>query len=387
MKDSFLRILFTLLAILWVAAYSANAGVPAPPQEVKSIPHAILVDLGSGQVLYAREPDTPFLPASMTKVMTAFVAFEEIDAGRLSLDRNITVRPETAKSWAGRGTTMFLESGEIVRVRDLLMGIMTASANDASIALAEGVVGGERAYTDMMNNAARKLGMQNSHFNTVNGWPDEGLTFVSARDLSILAAAMIRKHPGLYRQFAGHKVFLWKEYILRSRNPVVGQVSGADGIKTGYTREAGYNFLGTAKRNERRLVFVVGGASSARERATSSKALLEWGYTAWRKRPLFQAGKPVASIAVQGGNARKIEVESNGPIYAILPADADTPVSLRIEYSGPIKAPIAKGEQIAELLIDVEGLPQGRIPLYSNRKVSRATPMDRLLNGFMKLFS
>lgn len=387
MKDPFLRILTAFLAILWLSASPATARAPIPPQEVETIPHVIMVDLGSGQVLYSKDADSPFLPASMTKVMTAFVAFEEIDAGRLSLDRVIKVRPETSRLWGGRGTTMFLEPGETVRVRDLLLGILTASANDASIALAEGVVGSERAYTDMMNHAAGQLGMRASHFNTVNGWPDEGQTFVSARDLTILAAAMIRKHPGLYHQFAGHKVFLWKEYILRSRNPIVGKVAGADGIKTGYTREAGYNFLGSAERNGRRIIFVVGGASRPYERNAASKALLEWGYTAWRNRPLFGAGEPVASIAVQGGNAREIELVNSGPIYASLPADSTAPVSLRIEYSGPIQAPITKGQQVAELIVDVEGLPQGRVPLYSNREVRRATPMDRLLNGFMKLFS
>lgn len=380
------RFSFVMLMVAALAG-PATAGVPRPPPEIESIPVSILVDSGSGQVLEARQPDLSFVPASMTKVMTAYVAFEEMAAGRLDPQRKFTVRPETASVWNGRGTSMYLAAGERVTADQLLHGVMTASANDAAVVLAQSHAGSVAAWSFLMNDAARRLGMTKSRFNTPNGWPDEGKTYVSARDLVTLADAMIREFPAYYRRYSGKVSLDWHGVTLRSHDPVTGIVPGADGIKTGHTREAGFNFLGSAKRDGRRLIMVVAGAKSEAQRAETSRALLEWGFSAWRARPLFAHRATIAQARVQQGSARTVGLVTHGPVYATMPADGDQPIRLSVRYRGPLTAPIRKGAKVAELEITVGDLPPGRVPLYVGEDVHEASPMDRIMNGLMNLMS
>ena len=375
------------LAFAGIAGAPARADVPAPPPEIEGIPVAMLADIGSGQVLHARDPDTPFLPASMTKTMTAFVAFQEIAAGRLALDRPFEVRAETAREWNGKGTSMYLTAGERPSADALLRGIMTASANDASVVLAEGYAGSVEAWLAMMNEAARKLGMTRSRFGTANGWPDGGATRVSARDMVTLAGAMIGRYPRLYGRYAGTRTMVWNERTLTSHDPVTGVVPGADGIKTGHTREAGYTFLGSARRGDRRVVMVVAGAPTYTGREKASRAYLEWGFSAWKERPLFASGRAIAAARVQDGDARTVPLVARRNVYAVVPRDGAADIRLRVRYKGPLVAPIARGAQVAELEIAVPGTEPGRVPLYAGNAVGAAGPMDRLWNGLMNLIS
>lgn len=385
-----------LLALLVLAvpgaAWPVDAGqqpglsAVAPPAQLDAIPVTLLADMGSGQVLHARKPDLRFVPASMTKVMTAYVAFELIAQNKLLPEQHLIVAPETAAEWNGKGTSMYLNAGESVSVDKLLHGIATASANDAAIVLAQGYAGDVQSWTRLMNAEARRLGMSHSHFNTPNGWPDGGKTYVSATDLVKLARALITGHPALYHRYFGHKRFDWHDVSLESHDPTVGVVPGADGIKTGYTREAGYNFLGSAERNGRRLVMVIGGAKSAAQRAEVSRDLLEWGFSAWKARPLFGARATIGEARVQGGNARHVPLVAAMPVYASLPQGRDEPVSLRIVYDGPLVAPIAAGAEVGELEISVGSAEPGLVPLYAGDAVGKAGPLDRLWNGLMNLF-
>ncbi|MEJ2410315.1 MAG: D-alanyl-D-alanine carboxypeptidase [Novosphingobium sp.] len=374
-----------------MTAGTAQAAVPAPPAELAPIPVSLLVDLGSGQVLEQRHADTPFLPASVTKVMTAYVAFEEIAAGRLSLDRVFSERPETEQAWFAKGTNMYLTVHDRPTARDLLHGIMTQSANDACIVLAEGYAGSVEAWTAKMNDAARRLGMTGSHYNTPNGWMDEGQTYVTARDMVKLADAMITRHPDLYREFSGKKHWLWHgqagDVAMRSHDPTVGIVAGADGIKTGYTREAGYNFVGSAERGGRRLVMVLAGSPTTPVRDAAAQRLLEWGFSAWRPRHLFDKGQPVAEAQVQGGADLNVPLVANREVHATLPKGSKAKVSLSVHYRGPLIAPVRKGDRVGELEIQVQGLAPGRVPLYAGRAVGKAGPLDRLRNGLINLFS
>lgn len=382
--------LAALLLAMSPATADANIDLPLPvepPAETADLPVVLLVDLGSGQALYHRNPDRRFLPASMTKVMTAYVAFEEIRRGRLSREQVFVVPEQVARDWNGRGTSMYLLPGERVSVDSLLRGVMTASANDAALVLAEGHAGGVKGWTYLMNGAARRLGMTGSHFASVNGWPDGGQTYVNAHDLVRLARAMIRDFPKDYAAYSGHTSFRWHDRMLYSHDPVSGVVAGADGIKTGYTREAGYNFLGSAERDGRRLVMVTGGAASEEQRVAASRALLEWGFAKWRARPLFRPGEQISTALVQGGNEDTVPLIAKHPIYATLPRTADMPIALRVVYNGPVTAPIAKGQTIAELEIKVGDMPAGRVPLVAAHAVDRGGAMDRLVNGFMSLFS
>jgi len=379
---------FVVAPVLALLASAAQAAAPPPiPPEANPIPVIVLVDLGSGQALVKRHADVPFLPASVTKVMTAFVAFEEISAGRLPPDRVFVVPDELAQEWFAKGTSMYLKGGDAATTRDLLHGIMTASANDASVVLAHGYAGSVPAWTGMMNDAARRLGMTRSHYNTPNGWMDGGLTRVTASDLVRLSDAMITRYPRLYREYSGIKRYVWRDVHMRSHDPTVDVVPGADGIKTGYTREAGYNFLGSAERNGRRLVMVLAGSPTHQQRDAAAKALLEWGFNAWQQRHLFAANQTIAEARVQGGNARTLPLVSLHEVHATMPRGENPAVRLNIRYRGPIMAPVRKGDQVAMLEVHVDGLRTGEVPLYAARDVGAAGTVDRIINGFMTLFS
>lgn len=380
---SFLK--FVLACALCSGA--AEASAPAPPAELATIPVSLLVDLGSGQVLVERRPDVPFLPASVTKVMTAFVAFEEIDAGRLPLDRRFAVLPETSREWFAKGTSMYLTPKDWPTTGDLLHGIMTASANDASVVLAQGYAGSVDAWVAKMNQAARSLGMTNSRYGTPNGWMDDGNTYVTASDLVKLADAMITRHPVLYREFSGRKHYSWRDVAMRSHDPTVGVVPGADGIKTGYTREAGYNFLGSAQREGRRLVMVLAGSPTPKIRDAAARNLLEWGFSEWHARHLFEKGQPVIKAKVQGGDALSVPLVADRELHATVPGEGNQPISLSVRYSGPLVAPLRKGEQVGELEIRVGDLAPGKVPLYVGRDVGEAGPLDRLVNGIINILS
>jgi D-alanyl-D-alanine carboxypeptidase (penicillin-binding protein 5/6) len=238
-----------------------------------------------------------------------------------------------------------------------------------------------------MNDAARRLGMTHSHYNTPNGWMDDGQTFVSARDLVRLADAMTMRYPGLYRRYSGQKTYRWETVSMRSHDPTVGVIPGADGIKTGYTREAGYNFLGSAERGGRRLVMVLAGARTHFDRDALARSLLEWGFTQWRAYPLFDKGATVALAKVQDGSATSVPLIANRALYATVPRYSRARVSLKLHYRGPLVAPVLKGTRVADVEVLVDGVESSRIPLYAAKEVPVAGVLARLRNGLMNLFA
>lgn len=362
-----------------------SLGTPSPPAAVAEVPVYLAVDLGAHQILAQREADRVFLPASMTKVMSAYVAFELIARGKLSPEQVFVVSPETAAKWSGRGTSLRLRAGERISADMLLRGITTASANDASIILAESVAGSVPNWLALMNAEARKLGMTDSRFNTPNGWPDGGATHVSARDMVKLGTALIERHPELYRRYFGNKSVTWNGVAYTNHDPAIGVVPGADGVKTGHTNESGYSFLGTAERDGRRIMIVVGGARSSAERAAASRELLEWGFSAWDAKRLFPRGATVAQAAVQNGDARGVDlVAPHGASVAVPRGTAGSP-RLTVRYRGPLVAPIVKGAEVAQLEIAVPGQPAARVPLVAAQGVGEAGPLDRLVNGLTGL--
>ena len=277
------------------AAPSAPKAAPpkaAPPAAqasaafVPQAPIVMLKDLDSGAILFSRGADERFAPASMTKVMTAYVVLDLIKAGRLARDTKFTVGEAEWKKWrAGRGgSSMFLAPGEKVSVDDLLKGLITVSGNDAAAVLAVGIDGSEKDFVKRMNDMASSLGMKSSRFGTPSGWPDGGVTKVSAADLVTLADRLIRDHPqGYARYFAipslqHGKSPDGKPIVQANRNPILGRFDGADGLKTGHTSEAGYCFLGSAKRDGRRLVMVVAGMASEKARRDEATRLMDWGF-------------------------------------------------------------------------------------------------------------
>ena len=366
---------------------SAAAADPLPPPEINAIPVALLVDLNSGRSLLSRQADLRFVPASVAKVMTAYVAFELMAQKRLRGDQLYTVSQNTGSTWNGRGTSLYLKPAERVPVDALLRGITIVSANDAAVVLAEGFAGTVPVWTSLMNAQARRLGMASSHFATPNGWPDHGATYVTAHDLTLLSRALIARHPQEYTRYFGQKTMLRNGVIQSSHDPTLGIVPGADGIKTGHTAEAGFNFLGSAIRDNRRLVMVIAGAHSEAERASASRALLEWGFAAWDSRRLFAPLARVGEAMVQGGSARRVALIAPQAIISSWPKGEAAQVSLRIVYKGPLVAPIAKGTEIAELEIRAGDAPPSRVPLIAASSIGKASLFDRLRNGVMGLFT
>lgn len=365
---------------------TAAASTVPVPAALAPIPAFIAVDGATGQVLAARRPDLRFVPASLVKVMTAYTAFEEIAAGRLRPEQAIVVTRQVHARWAGKGTSLYLRVGEAVPVDALLHGITTVSANDGAAVLAQGAAGSMAQWSRLMNANARQLGMVNSRFATPNGWPDNGATYVTARDLAMLGAALINRHPVLYARYFGKKTFRWNGVEQVNRDPAVGVVAGADGIKTGYTREAGYGYLGSARRGDRRVIVVVAGARSEGARAAAARAVLEWSFSAWRGVSAFSATQTIAQAKVQGGASPSVGLRLARPLSVAVPVQGPSDVTLKVAYRGPLQAPVEKGQVAGELIVSAAGAEPFRVPLVAVDTVRVAGPFDRLRNGLTGLF-
>ena len=369
-----------------MASPAYREGDPFDPAINVAAPIAYMLDLGSGQVLFERESRRRFLPASLTKIMTAYVAFELLEAGRLQPNQRFTMSDAAFKQWHRVGSTMFLGRGQVVSVDELLQGIMTVSANDGCIVLAEGASGSVGAFVTLMNAEARGLGMVDSHFGSPNGWPDQGATFTSARDLAILTQAMLTRHPAYYHHYVGHPEMTFNGIRQDNHVPLFGRVAGADGVKTGFTNEAGYGLVGSAARNGRRLVMVVGGYDRAWQRARESRALLEWGFSAWQTQRLFAAGAVVGEARVQGGTLRRMPLVAPLAYYVTYPTGGAAPrVKLTLRYDGPLRAPLRKHADIATLRISTPGQPPRDLRLLAGESTAVAEPLARLRNGLLGL--
>ena len=378
------------------AALSLSTAAPAkaPPFDTPA-KVAYLIDLSSGAVLLSKNADVRMPPASMAKMMTTNVAFELIKKGDLKTDKMCTVRPETWQKWHGpqAGSTMFLSPNEQVSVDELLKGIITLSGNDASVVLAECIAGTEEAFTNIMNENAKRLGLTNSHFGTSNGWPDEGRTYVTARDLATLARAEIENYPDLYKKYYslteythGQTLGSGAAITQANRNPLLGKVPGADGLKTGHTEEAGYGFTGSAEQNGRRLIMVIAGLDTYKGRIEESVRLMQWGFNAWQSKPLFKAGTNIGSAKVQMGSSGEVPLVAPRDLALTIPAGVLSKTgAMKIRYQGPVKAPIAKGQHIADLVV---AMPDGEqvMPLVAGEDVGQAGFFGRMWIGLKQLF-
>jgi D-alanyl-D-alanine carboxypeptidase (penicillin-binding protein 5/6) len=383
-----------LLLVFSAATLSIPASAAAPPFDTPARV-AFMIDLSSGAVLYDKDGDVRMPPASMAKMMTVHIAFNMIKRGEHKMGEMCQVRPETWQRWHGpaAGSTMFLSPGEQVSVENLLHGIVTLSGNDASVVLAECFAGTEPAWAALMNQEAQRLGMTNSHFGNSNGWPDEGVTYTTARDLAKLAEATIRTTPDLYKQFYTQTEFTWgktlgggKPITQENRNPLLGHIPGADGLKTGHTDEAGYGFTGSAVQNGRRIIMVVAGLATYGQRAEESVKFMDWGFRAWKSQPLFAAGRKVADAKVQLGGDSTVPLVAPRDLAVTLPAGAAANVRVTVVYDGPIKAPIEKGQHVADLVVSTPDTPPQTMPLVAGEAVGKAGFFGRIWLGLTSLF-
>ena len=372
-----------LLASLPFIALSSV--VVAAPSFETDAPIAYMTDLSSGAVLFEKNADKQIPPASMAKMMTVYVAFDLIKKGKLNLDDKFRVNEETWKKWNNQGSTMFLGVGDQVSVRDLLHGIVTLSGNDACVVLAEGIAGTEPAFVGLMNKRAKELGMSKSRFGNSNGWPDEGVTVVTARDLAKLGSATVNDFPKLYDAFYGQDSFEWNGITQSNRNPLMGKVAGADGLKTGHTEEAGYGFAGSAEQKGRRLVSVLAGLDSYGGRIEESVKFMNWGFNAWEPRKLFDKGTKIQTAEVQLGDSSTVTLVAPKDLFATIPKASDGKISMKVTYNGPIKAPIAQGQPIATLVLTTADAGKQSVPLVAGEDIREAGFFDRVWAGLKSL--
>jgi D-alanyl-D-alanine carboxypeptidase (penicillin-binding protein 5/6) len=341
---------------------------------------AFVLDEKTGTVLLAKNADTALPPASMSKLMTLYIAFEAVRDGRLSLDEEL---PVSAHANSFGGSTLFLRQGERVSVNDLIRGIIVLSGNDACVVLAEALSpdGSETGFARMMTQRAQQLGMTNSTFKNSSGWPADGHR-MSMRDLTLLAQRIIEDFPEFYPMFA-EKEFLFDEAESSNRfnrNPLLSLGIGADGLKTGHTQEAGYGLVGSAKQGDRRVIFTITGLDTAQARAQESESIVNWAFRQFAEKTVTRAGAVIAQADVWMGASDTVGLMAKEDVTLLLPNTPGQGVTAEVVYTGPIEAPIAEGRQLAELIISPEGLPEHRIPLFAATAVPASGFVARMMS-------
>ncbi len=385
------RVLSAFIAPLTAAILTICAvPIPALAQDFDTAaPSAWIYDQTTGTVLLSKNADEPLPPASMSKLMTIYMAFEAIADGRLQIDQELPVS-EHAMSY--EGSSMFLNTNDRVRVEDLLRGVIVLSGNDASTVLAEALSpdGTETGFARMMTERAQQLGMMNSTFVNANGWPATGHR-MSMRDLGVLADRIITDFPTFYPIFAETE-FLFDGRVpsnTQNRNPILGMGIGADGLKTGHTLEAGYGMVGSAKQGDRRIIFVITGLETDIDRRDEAERIVNWAFRQFTMRDLGRAGTRLAEAPVWMGASPTVGLTLAQDLNVLLPSLVTGSLDAEVVYRGPIEAPITQGQELAELVIAREGLPEMRLPLIADAAVARGgfsvrmrTAVDVLMSRF-----
>ncbi|HTT48723.1 MAG TPA: D-alanyl-D-alanine carboxypeptidase family protein [Pseudolabrys sp.] len=348
-------------------------------------PHAILIDGENGSVLYERDADKLIFPASLAKLMTAEYVFHELKEGHIKLTDEY---PVSENAWRkggapSHGSTMFAAIHSKVPVDDLLHGMIIQSANDACIVLAEALAGDEATFGEKLTQRAREIGLPKSVFTNSNGLPDPN-EHVTTRELAFLARHIILDYPEFYPIF-GQADFTWNKIHQPNRNPLLGTVTGADGLKTGFTKEAGYGLVGSAVQDGVRLIVVVNGEKSAKERADEAKKLLEWGFRSFETRNLFAEGQIIGSARVFGGASGSVPLQASGPVKIMVPKSGGERLIARIAYQGPVPAPIVQGQPIGELRVWRDDKLVLQTPLKAAGGVERGNMPGRALDAVTEM--
>jgi serine-type D-Ala-D-Ala carboxypeptidase (penicillin-binding protein 5/6) len=385
-----------LMAILVAAAvawgglvYAANQSVQGAKKEEGGFdgdaPTAILTEATSGSVLFEKNADELRAPSSMMKLMTAEVVFHAIKQGDVKLNDEYHVSENAwRKGGAPSGTsTMFAAIHSKIAVDDLLHGAIIPSGNDACIVLAEGIAGSERAFAEMLTKRARELGMTQSTFGNSNGLPDPA-NKMTVRELAKLARYVILTYPEFYKLF-GEKEFTWNKIRQQNRNPLLNSLEGADGLKTGYTKEGGYGMVGSAVQNGIRLIVVVNGLEDPDDRATEAKKMLEWGFRNFEARTLFAAQQPVGYAKVFGGDSRSVKLASPEPIKVMVSKNGGDKLIARVVYNGPVRAPIEAGQQVGFVKVWRGANIAVEAPVYAAESIGKGSTMRRALDGASEL--
>lgn len=344
---------------------------------------ARVYDVGTGTVLLQKDADKPIPPASMSKLMTLYMLFEAVHEGRLQMDTRL---PVSTKARQMKGSTMFLNERDRPTVEELIEGIIVLSGNDACVVVAEGLAGTEEAFARQMNDRAKSLGMTQSHFVNASGWPDPNHV-MSAHDLGILAEHLIEDFPELYKYFAV-KEFAYDNRAPANRfnrNPLLKLGIGADGLKTGHTEEAGYGLVGSAVQGGRRVIFVVAGLDTDKARAEESERIAAWAFRDFTMKEVVPEGETVASLPVWLGSKSQVALTTRNGLNVLMPIGAESGVTAEAVFSGPIEAPVKKGDRLGTLEIQIPGVGPANVPLVAAEDIEAAGFFGRLKGAAYRL--
>jgi D-alanyl-D-alanine carboxypeptidase (penicillin-binding protein 5/6) len=357
---------FALAALVVVPMSS----VPARAQLFETrAAQAFMIDAETGTILFSKDPDTLIPPASLAKLMTMEVVFHAIKAGRLSLDDTFQVSENAWRKGgaASGGSTMFAKLKSVIRLEDLIKGVVVQSANDGCIIIAEGMAGSEENFAALMTERAREIGLKQSVFKNSNGLPAEGQA-VTVRELVQLATHIWREYPEFYKYYSLPD-FTWNKITQRNRNPLLTMNIGADGMKTGFTEESGYGILGSVSRNGKRLFAAMSGMASERERAEEARKLLEWGIRAFQRSELFAENEVVGEAQVYGGAKSGVPLKAKGPVAIFVPITNKDRLVARIVYEGPLVAPVEEGTPVGTLRVWIGDTLSQETPLFAAESV------------------
>jgi len=381
MKKTILNKLFMMLALFssLLVAVAQAAPVPSPPKlAAKSF---LLIDFNSGRILAEKKINKKIEPASITKLMTAYVVYKEIDAGRLSLDEDVII---SKKAWKMKGSKMFIEVGKKITVSDLLKGLIIQSGNDATVALAEHIAGSESTFADYMNQHAQELGMTNTNFVNATGWPNKNHV-TTAADLAKLASAVIREFPEHYEWYK-QKEFTFNGIKQYNRNKLLWRDKSVDGFKTGHTESAGYCLVASAKREDMRLISIVLGTKSEKARENVSQSLLSYGFRFYESNKLYGAGESLKAARVWMGATENISLGLTDDLFVTIPRGQYKKLDSIININEAIEAPIQKGQQLGSVSIKLEGKEIISHPLIALQSVEQGSLWQRGKDHIIKLF-
>lgn len=360
----------------------ARGANPPPPGTPASTPlgpvdtqakQALLIDADTGAVLAEKNADERMHPSSMSKLMTVYVVFDLLKQGRLRMDQTF---PVSEKAWRMGGSKMFVELGTQISINDLLHGVIVQSGNDACVVLAEGISGSETQFAELLNEYGKRLGLKDSTFRNATGWPDPE-HLMTCRDLASLSKHIINDFPDNYGIF-NVRSFQWHGINQENRDPLLGRVAGADGLKTGHTDDGGYGLVGSAKRGERRLIVVLNGMTSMRMRAEESERMLEWGFREFENVVLFRASDTVEQAPVYLGDRSTVPLVGGRDLVLTLPRQWRRNLAVKLRYDGPVPAPIAKGQEIGQLEVSGQGVPPMTLPLYAGADIAKLGVLTRI---------
>ena len=370
--------------------FAANNSVQGAKKEEGGFdgdaPTAILIEASSGSVLFEKNADELRAPSSMMKLMTAEVVFHALKQGDIKLTDEYRISENAWRKGGAPagGSTMFAILNSKVSIDDLLHGAIIQSGNDACIALAEGMDGNERSFAaDMMSARARELGLTRSTFGNSNGLPDPA-NKMTVRELAKLARYIIQTYPDMYKLF-GEREFTWNKIRQQNRNPLLLSLEGADGLKTGYTKDGGYGMVGSAVQNGLRLIVVVNGLEDPDDRASEAKKMLEWGYRNFEVRTLFAAEQPVGYAKVFGGESRSVKLASPEPIKVMVQKNGTDKLIARVIYNGPVRAPIEAGQPVGIIRVWRGTNIAMEAPVYAAEAVGKGSTMRRAIDGVSEL--